>query len=130
VRSFEHGRQLCACIQRRVGETGDAAQVADLIVSDVEMPQMDGLHLTRNIKEHPQLRELPVVLYSSILTPDNLKKGKAVGADAQITKPDLSKLVELADQLALGRQPRSEEPPPRQTELAAAPAGESAACLT
>ena len=56
--------------------------MADLVISDVEMPQIDGLHLTRRIKEHPQLNVLPVLLYSSILTPDNFKKGQSVGTSA------------------------------------------------
>lgn len=77
-------------------------EVVDLVISDIEMPSMDGLHLTRNIKEHPQLRSIPVVLFSSILTPDNQRKGKSVGADAQITKPELAKVVELADGLIFG----------------------------
>jgi len=63
---------------------------------------MDGFHLTKNIKQHPRLRKLPVILYSSILTPDNRKKGEAVGADAQITKPDLKEVVAIADRVALG----------------------------
>lgn len=71
----------------------------DLMISDVEMPQVDGFHLTKRIKDHPQLREIPVLLYSSILTPDNAKKGKAVSADAQIAKPELHRVVEMADQL-------------------------------
>jgi two-component system, chemotaxis family, chemotaxis protein CheV len=75
----------------------------DLIVSDVEMPQMDGMHLTKRIKEHAVLKQLPVVLYSSIVTPDNFKKGKAVGADLQISKPDLHRIIEVADELLVNR---------------------------
>jgi two-component system chemotaxis response regulator CheV len=71
------------------------------VISDVEMPQVDGFHLTRRIKEHVQLKHLPVLLYSSILTPDNIKKADFVGADAQITKPELHRLVEVVDQLIL-----------------------------
>ncbi|MDX1964932.1 MAG: chemotaxis protein [Pirellulales bacterium] len=104
---FEHGRLAWEWIQKTFQEKGDVRQVADILVSDVEMPAMDGLHLTRNIKEHPQLRELPVVLYSSILTPDNHKKGKSVGADAQITKPELARVVELADEFAMKRRANS-----------------------
>ncbi|MDP7091139.1 MAG: response regulator, partial [Dehalococcoidia bacterium] len=73
--------------------------VGDLLICDVEMPQIDGFHLTKLIKQHPELNKIPVLLYSSIITPDNHKKGKAVGADAQVSKPELSKVVELADHL-------------------------------
>ncbi|MCA9268129.1 MAG: chemotaxis protein CheV, partial [Planctomycetales bacterium] len=75
VTSFEHGAQAWNWLKDRLNETGDVRQVVDLVISDVEMPSMDGFHLTRNIKEHPQLRNVPVVLYSSIVTPDNHKKG-------------------------------------------------------
>ncbi|QDU95429.1 chemotaxis protein [Lignipirellula cremea] len=99
VTCFEHGAQAWDWISQRLRETGDVSQVADLVITDVEMPSMDGLHLTQTIKRHPQLHGLPVILYSSILTPDNLKKGRSVGADAQLTKRDPSKVVALADEL-------------------------------
>ena len=95
LKVFQNGGQAWEWINSRFRQTGDLSQVADLLISDVEMPQMDGFHLTRRIKEHPQLKRLPVLLYSSIVSPDNHKKGRAVGADAQISKPDLAKVVEL-----------------------------------
>lgn len=71
----------------------------DLIITDIEMPRIDGLHLTRRIKEHAQLKAIPVIVFSSLVSTDNDKKCKAVGADAQITKPELDTLVDLADRL-------------------------------
>ncbi len=71
----------------------------DFLVSDIEMPKMDGLKLTRTLKEHQKLKHIPVVVCSSIASPDNEKKCKAVGADAQITKPQLNLLVDLVDKL-------------------------------
>jgi two-component system, chemotaxis family, chemotaxis protein CheV len=65
----------------------------DLILSDIEMPRMDGLHLTSKIKNDPQLKHIPVVLFSSLITPDNLKKCKAVGADAQVSKPNGEEMI-------------------------------------
>ena len=103
VTAFEHGELAWNWLQQRLLEDGDATPVVDLVVSDVEMPSMDGFRLTRNIKEHPALGNIPVVLYSSIVTPDNHKKGAQVGADAQIAKPELKRVVELADELALKR---------------------------
>jgi two-component system chemotaxis response regulator CheV len=103
VTSFENGSQVWDFIKKRFDETGDVRQVADILISDVEMPAMDGLHLTRNIKEHPQLRSLPVVLFSSILTVENRRKGAAVGADVQITKYDIAEVVTLLDDIILKR---------------------------
>ncbi len=96
---FDNGDEAWQWISKRVSGTGRAEDVCDLIISDVEMPQVDGFHLTKRVKEHPQLRQLPVMLYSSIITPDNRKKGKAVGADAQVSKPELTEVVRLADEL-------------------------------
>src|SRR5262249_50446941 len=103
-----------------------AFQAPDLLISDVEMPQMDGFHLTKRFKEHPQLHAVPVLLYSSILTPDNIKKGKSVRADAQITKPELHRVVEMADRLIeetqLAAAPDSARPSPAPRQTAEAPA--------
>ncbi|MCP4725307.1 MAG: chemotaxis protein CheV [bacterium] len=69
----------------------------DVIISDIEMPRMDGLHFTKKIKTHPVLKNIPVILFSSIISEDNRNKGEQVGADAQITKFQDGELVELID---------------------------------
>lgn len=74
----------------------------DLVVSDIEMPQMDGLHLTRRIRQHPKHGSVPIVLFSSLISDDNRRKGKAVGANFQIPKPDLPGLVTLVDEVLSG----------------------------
>ena len=66
----------------------------NVVVSDVEMPQMDGYTLTRSIKEDPVLKVLPVTLFSSLISKAVLHKGKAVMADAQVTKPEFHGLTE------------------------------------
>jgi len=65
----------------------------DLILSDIEMPRMDGLHLTQRIKEHGDLGHIPVILFSSIIRQETINKGEAVGADGQLTKFDTEGLV-------------------------------------
>ncbi len=115
---FENGAQLWTYLCEQLETHDDVHDVADLVISDVEMPQIDGLHLTRRIKEHPQLKVLPVLLYSSILTPDNFKKGQAVGADAQLTKPELLRVVDVADRLLIeaGRRNTATVDQPRVIE--------------
>ena len=71
----------------------------DAVVSDVEMPQMDGYTLTRKIKEDPILKVLPVILFSSLISDAVLHKGKAVMADAQVTKPEFNGLTEKVIEL-------------------------------
>ncbi len=69
----------------------------DLVLTDVEMPRMDGLHLTARIKKDSELQHIPVVLFSSIVRSDNTAKGESVGADAQITKFKREDLLEAID---------------------------------
>ena len=61
------------------------------------MPRMDGLHLTSKIKEDPQFSSIPVILFSSLITESNRKKGESVGADAQVSKPNSKEMVELIE---------------------------------
>jgi two-component system chemotaxis response regulator CheV len=67
------------------------------IVTDIEMPRMDGLNLTKKIREHPVTADLPVIVFSSIATKDNEKKGLQVGATAQVSKPHYDDLVATVD---------------------------------
>ncbi len=62
----------------------------DVVLTDIEMPAMDGYHLCKRIKDDPDLRSLPVVLFSSLISDKLLHKGTAVGADGQFSKPDLA----------------------------------------
>jgi len=64
-----------------------------VVVSDIEMPQMDGHSLVRKIRATPALSGLPVVLFSSLITAAEHIKGVESGADEQITKPDLPSLT-------------------------------------
>jgi two-component system chemotaxis response regulator CheV len=73
----------------------------DVVLTDIEMPGMDGYHLCKRIKEDSQLRLLPVVLFSSLITDKLIHKGEAVGADGQFAKPDLG-LVNRMRQLVDG----------------------------
>lgn len=68
-----------------------------LLITDIEMPQMDGYTLTRRIKENPILKSLPVIIFSSLITEELRHKGESVGADVQLSKPEIDKLVETID---------------------------------
>lgn len=81
------------------------------VISDIEMPRMDGLTLCRKIKEDPELKILPVALFSSIVSQSLEHKGKSVGANAQFAKPDLQTLSEKMLRL-IAKQERGFERPP------------------
>lgn len=69
------------------------------IVSDIEMPLMDGHRLTKLIKSDEKLKDIPVILFSSLISDELRIKGKEVGADEQITKPEIVELVNIIDRL-------------------------------
>ena len=71
----------------------------DMLITDIEMPQMDGLTLTRKVKEDDTLRELPVVIFSSLITDELRHKGESVHADAQLSKPEIEQLIAVVDKL-------------------------------
>jgi two-component system, chemotaxis family, chemotaxis protein CheV len=73
----------------------------NMIITDIEMPRMDGLHLTSLIRKEESMNQIPVVLFSSLATEDNKAKWKNLGANDILTKPDLPNLVERADSLVL-----------------------------
>jgi two-component system chemotaxis response regulator CheV len=70
-----------------------------VVVSDIEMPQMDGHSLTKNIKNDPDLKVLPVILFSSLIYEEIRKKGEQIGADAQISKPEIGNLLNIIKDL-------------------------------
>lgn len=69
------------------------------IVSDIEMPQMDGHRLTKLVKDDAVLKQIPLILFSSLINEEMRIKGEQLGADAQITKPQIAGLVTLIDRL-------------------------------
>lgn len=69
------------------------------VVTDIEMPQMDGHRLTKLIKEDPMLKSLPVILFSSLISEEMRVKGLQLGADEQISKPEIANLVSIIDKL-------------------------------
>ena len=68
-----------------------------LVITDIEMPQMDGHHLTKKIKNDPKFEGLPVVIFSSLVNDEMRRKGEALGVDAQLSKPEIGKLVHQID---------------------------------
>lgn len=78
-------------------------EMLDVLISDIEMPLMDGFSLAKAVKSDPQLSALPVILYSSIITDELHHKGESVGADAQVAKPDLDQMARKAIDLIEAR---------------------------
>ncbi|MCQ2080006.1 MAG: chemotaxis protein [Lachnospiraceae bacterium] len=69
------------------------------IITDIEMPIMDGHRLTKLVKSDPETSKIPVVIFSSLVNEEMRKKGEALGADAQLSKPEIGNLVKVVDSL-------------------------------
>lgn len=95
---FENGEDALGYLEGILQSGKDLTEEVQLVITDVEMPQMDGLHLTKRIKEDNNLAKLPVIIFSSLITEDLRHKGNIVGADAQVSKPEITELIQLIDE--------------------------------
>jgi two-component system, chemotaxis family, chemotaxis protein CheV len=86
-------------LDRCRADGADLKKELDLLITDIEMPKMDGLHLTARVRKEDALKELPVIIFSSLASDDNKRKWRDLGANDIVTKPDLPNLVQIADSL-------------------------------
>ena len=94
VISFTNGKDALEYIESfRHLEDNIRDEVA-LLISDIEMPQMDGHHLTKRIKDDKVMQQIPIFLFSSLINEQMRIKGKSVGADEQFSKPQIGILIE------------------------------------
>jgi two-component system chemotaxis response regulator CheV len=92
-------------LKKRAHESGtQLAEMIDIVLTDIEMPNMDGYHLCKRIKDDPELQSIPVVLFSSLITEKLVHKGEAVGADGQFAKPDMQLMLFMKDLVEKRRQ--------------------------
>ncbi len=97
---FNDGKQAYDYIKGLESRLGEAfMEDIDILITDIEMPQMDGLTLTRKIKEDEVTKKLPVIIFSSLITEELRHKGESVKADAQLSKPEIEALVDVIDKL-------------------------------
>ena len=69
------------------------------VITDIEMPLMDGHRLTKLIKSDDILKNIPVAIFSSLITEEMERKGRELGADIQMSKPEIGQLVSELDKL-------------------------------
>lgn len=100
MKIFDDGEQALSYLEGLKKDLGKSfVKEVQLLITDIEMPQMDGLTLTRKVKEDEVLKRLPVIIFSSLITDDLRHKGESVGADAQLSKPEIEELIGVVDQL-------------------------------
>ena len=98
LRMFSNGRELWEALNA-LPKNGRLFDHVALVITDIEMPQMDGHRLTKLIKSDKQFTKLPVVIFSSMINEEMHRKGKELGANEQLTKPEIGRLVEIIDHL-------------------------------
>jgi len=81
--------------------SGTLDQSVKLLITDIEMPLMDGHRLTKLVKSDEDTKHIPVIIFSSLVNDEMRKKGEDLGADAQLSKPEIGNLVKVIDQLLL-----------------------------
>ncbi len=85
----------------KMANEGNVTDKVKLIITDIEMPRMDGHRFTKLVKSDDRTKMIPVIIFSSMISTDMIVKGKSLGADAQITKPEINRLVGEIDKLIL-----------------------------
>lgn len=98
VVSFDNGKDAWDYISGHKTLGGDILDQISCVISDIEMPQMDGHHLTKKIKDDDVLKKIPVYLFSSLINDQMRIKGESVGADAQFSKPQIGMLINYVNE--------------------------------
>lgn len=80
-------------------DAGTLDEDVKLLITDIEMPLMDGHRLTKLVKSDDTTKQIPVIIFSSLVNEEMRKKGEDLGADAQLSKPEIGNLVKVIDQL-------------------------------
>lgn len=78
---------------------GNLDQRVKCLITDIEMPMMDGHRLLKLIKSDDNTKHIPVVIFSSLVNEEMRRKGEALGADRQLSKPEIGNLVHTIDEL-------------------------------
>lgn len=98
IKRFNNGKEAWEFLQS-VRDDENLLSEASLIITDIEMPEMDGHRLTKLVKSDEKLKVLPLIIFSSLINEEMQLKGKQLGADEQLSKPEIKHLVEVIDRL-------------------------------
>ena len=98
LQMFPNGRELWDALTALPKDANIERHVA-LIITDIEMPQMDGHRLTKLVKDDHRFKHIPLIIFSSLISEEMRIKGRQLGADEQLTKPEIGHLVDVMDHL-------------------------------
>ena len=100
LRMYPNGRELWEALNLLPKDQPISRHVG-LIITDIEMPQMDGHRLTKLVKDDKELKRIPLIIFSSLISDEMRIKGRQLGADEQLTKPEIGHLVSVMDHLLM-----------------------------
>ena len=109
VRDFGNGQDAWEYLQGLTQKGGQISSHVGVIVSDVEMPRMDGHRLLKLVRADDRLSDVPLVLFSSLISDEMRIKGDQLGASGQIAKPEINQLIGLLDNLIFGKPLNDEQ---------------------
>ena len=95
----DNGQEAWNYLNEALDSGDDIDSLLSCIITDIEMPLMDGHRLTKLVKTDKRLKHIPLIIFSSLISEEMRIKGKELGANEQITKPEIGKLVEIIDDL-------------------------------
>lgn len=98
IKRTENGLEAWNYINKCL-EAGTLDENVKCLITDIEMPQMDGHRLTKLVKSTDATKHIPVVIFSSLVNEEMRVKGESLGADAQLSKPEIGNLVLEIDKL-------------------------------
>ena len=107
LRMFPNGRELWDALNA-LPQEGNIARDVALVITDIEMPQMDGHRLTKLIKDNARYKEIPLIIFSSLISEEMRIKGRQLGADEQMSKPEIGHLVDVMDHLLAEKQSKGD----------------------
>jgi two-component system chemotaxis response regulator CheV len=92
-----NGKEAWEILMRYKNAGGDITDHVSIVITDIEMPLMDGHRLLKLIREDDVLKDLPVVIFSTLITEDLRAIGERLKATAQVNKSDIADLVDIVD---------------------------------
>ncbi len=99
---FQDGQQILDYLFGKGGQTPFANGVPYLLLLDIRMPKMDGVEVLSQIKAHPQLKTMPVIMLTTTDDPREVERCYKLGCSSYVAKPiDYDKFTEAIRQLGL-----------------------------
>ena len=102
VRDFNNGQDAWNYLSTNLSSDLPIEDQVRVIIADIEMPQMDGHRLLKLVRSDPRFNKIPFILFSSLISEEMRRKGDSLGANGQISKPEINQLIGLMDELIFG----------------------------